>query len=448
MTATGEASGAAGTTAGTTSGSTTAVDAPVRPLAQRPPARRWLLPDRATWPLWAFTAGMPVAYAFGLQGFVWSLPAIVFGIRILTDRTARFPRSTIPMVMFVGWSLLSATVLTSGHASLLFGYRWTLFAGALAAMVWLVNVPERVVSSDRVVAWLAALWIVLVLFGYLGIALPHFAMTSPSQILLGSVGRSGFVAEISGWRFAETQAFLGFPLPRPAAPFGGTNGWGAAMGILTPFFIRSWIVDAGRRRRRWGYVIGLIGCYPVIISVNRGLWVSLTVGLIYFAARKALRGQGGPVVVLLAVMAVVTVLLVATPVGNLVQERLNNAGTTRSNDSRSDLYHLAYQGAKESPLVGHGSPERAAGTPSTLPPVGTHGMIWYLMYVHGFVGLGLFIAWLGTEVLRSGRVRNPKTWWTHLSLVIALVEVPFYGLLPQVVLFGVAAGLAHREDRL
>lgn len=438
MTATGEAPVAAGATAAGPVASGT---------PNRPPARRWLLPDRATWPLWGFTAGMPVAYAFGLHGFVWSLPAIVFGLRIIADRTTRFPRSSIPMVAFVGWILLSATVLSSGHGLALYGYRWTLFAGALASMVWLVNVPEDVVSSDRIVDWLAALWISLVVFGYLGIALPNFSMHSPFQMALGSLGRSGFVSEITSWRFAETQAFLGFPLPRPAAPFGATNGWGAAMGILTPFFIRSWIIYADRRRRRWGYVIGLVGVYPVLISVNRGLWISLAVALIYFTARKALRGQGGPFLVLVGVLLAVTVLLVATPAGNLVQERLNNAGTTRSNDSRSDLYHLAYQGAKESPLVGHGTPERAPGTPTTLPPVGTHGMIWYLMYVHGFVGLGLFIAWLGVEALRSGRVRNPKTWWTHLSLVIALVEVPFYGLLPQVVLFGVAAGLAHREDR-
>ena len=66
------------------------------------------------------------------------------------------------------------------------------------------------------------------------------------------------------------------------------------------------------------------------------------------------------------------------------------------------------------------------------------------MYVHGFVGLGLFMTWLLVEVIRSGRVRRSSTWWTHLSLLMALVEVPFYGLLPQVVIFGVAVeGPAH-----
>jgi hypothetical protein len=429
-------------------------DAPPAPVASGagvPPPRRtirWLLPDRATWPLWACTAGMPFSYLIGFHGFSWCIPGVVLGVRILTDRTVRFPRSTLPMIVFMGWILLSITVLSKGSGYVLFAYRWTLFAGALATLVWLVNVPEDVVSSERIVDWLATLWVTLVVFGFLGKLMPGFSHHSPLQTLLGPIGRIGFVDEISSWRFAETQGFLGYPLPRPAAPFGGTNGWGAAMGILTPFFYRSWIAEAGPARRRIGIILGFVAIYPIVISVNRGLWISLGAGLVYYAARKALRGRMGPFLILVAVMAAISVALVATPVGTLVQDRLNNAGTERSNASRSDLYHLAFEGAKESPLIGHGTPERATGALSTLPPVGTHGMLWYLMYVHGFVGLGLFLAWLGSEVLSTGRVRNSITWWAHLSLVIALVEVPFYGLLPQVVLFGVAAGLAHREDHV
>src|SRR5690606_1238397 len=139
--------------------------------------------------------------------------------------------------------------------------------------------------------WLAALWICLIAFGYLGVLFPEFVQKSPFQILLGSVGNRGFVDELSRWRFAETQRFLGYPLPRPAAPFNATTGWGAAVGILTPFFLRSWIVQPDLRRRRIGYAIGLAGVYPILVSVNRGLWISLFVGMVYFAARKALRGR-------------------------------------------------------------------------------------------------------------------------------------------------------------
>jgi hypothetical protein len=407
--------------------------------------QRTLRPTKATWPIWAMTAGMPLAFILGVQGVVWCLPGIVLGARILSDRNVRFPRSTIPLILFLGWAILSITMVGGGSGILLFGYRWLLWAGALTTLVWLVNVPDSRVPSIQIIDWLAALWICLVVFGYLGVLFPEFVQRSPFQLALGPLGRVGFVDELTRWRFAETQSALtGSPLPRPSAPFNATNGWGAAIGILTPFFIRSWIVQPDLRRRRIGYVIGLAGVVPIVLSVNRGLWISLAVGLVYYAARKALRGKLGPFFVLIGTLIAVTLMLVVTPAGKLVQDKIDNAG--KSNESRSNLYEEAFQGAKESPLIGNGAPQHAEGADPKLPPIGTHGMLWYLMFVHGFVGMALFLTWLGGEVLRSGRVRTADGWWTHLSLVIGLVQVPFYGLLPQVVLFGIAAGLSHRED--
>jgi hypothetical protein len=413
--------------------------------ALAPVAKRTLRPTKATWPIWAMTAGMPLAYLAGVQGVVWCLPGIVLGARILSDRNVRFPKSSIPLILFLGWILLSLAMIDGGSGVLLFGYRWLLFAGALTTLVWLVNVPDERVPSMRIIDWLAVLWICLVVFGYLGVLFPEFVQKSPFQILLGPIGRVGFVDELSRWRFAETQSALtGSPLPRPSAPFNATNGWGAAIGILTPFFIRSWIVQPDRRRRRIGYAIGLAGVVPILLSVNRGLWISLAVALVYYAARKALRGRLGPFFVLIGTLVAVTALLVVTPAGKLVQDKIDNS--TKSNESRSNLYEEAFEGAKGSPLIGNGAPKRAEGADPKLPPIGTHGMLWYLMFVHGFVGMILFLVWLGGEVLRSGRVRTADGWWTHLALVIGLVQVPFYGLLPQVVLFGIAAGLSHRED--
>ena len=407
------------------------------------PARR-LAPTRATWPLWALTVGMPLAWLVGVHAFVWCLPALVFGARILTDRSVRFPRSSAPLVAFLVWIFLSTSMLRSIEGLALFGYRWLLFAGALTSLVWLANVSRVRVPTDQIVDWLAQLWIWLVVFGYLGVLLPELSTTSPFQLLLGPLGDVGFVDELTRWRFAETQGFLGYALPRPAAPFNATNGWGAAVGILTPFFLRSWIVQPDRARRQKGYLLGLAGAYPILVSVNRGLWISLAVALVYFAARKALRGRFGAMAVLVTTLVAVGALLVATPAGDLVGDRLDNS--ERSNESRSSLYGLAFDGATASPLVGNGAPERVEGADPSLPPVGTHGLLWYLLFVHGFVATALFVGWLGGEVWRSGRVRTADGWWTHLALLIGLVQVPFYGLLPQVVLLGIAAGLSHREE--
>jgi hypothetical protein len=412
--------------------------------ATPPPYRRTLKPTVATWPIWCITAGMPIMFLLGVHGFVWALPGLVLGARLLSDREVRFPRSSLPMLAFLAWAFLSALMIDTGSGYALFAFRWLLFAGALTSMVWLANVPRSSVPSELIVDWLAALFIMLVVCGYLGVLFSDFVQKSPFQLGLGPVGNVGFIDELSRWRFAETQGFLGYKVARPSAPFNATNGWGAAIGILTPFFLRSWILQPDRRRRRRGYLIGLAAVYPMLMSVNRGLWISLAVGLVYYVARKALRGNLGPVLVLVGTLVAVTGLLLVTPAGQLVGDKLDKSD--KSNDSRSTLYEEAFAGAKDSPLIGNGAPKRLPDAPVGMPPVGTHGLIWYLMFVHGFVGLALFLGWLGLEVLRSGRVRTADGWWSHLALVIGLVQVPFYGLLPQVVLLGIAAGLSHRED--
>lgn len=412
---------------------------PASPAARR----RTYRPSRATWPLWLITAGMPLSFALGIHGAAWALPGLVLGGRILAHDKTRFPRSSIPLLLLLGWMLLSASMLGPDNLPL-FGYRWLLFVGCLTSLVWLENVGEDVVRSTTIVDWLAALWIFLVVVGYLAAVLPDLITASPFGIALGPIGRIPYVARITEWRLAETHRFMGYPVPRPAAPFGAANSWGSAVGLLTPFFIRSWLVDVDARRRRKGIALLALSVYPILVSVNRGLWISLTVGLIYFAARKALRGRFGPLAILFAGILTVAALLVATPAGSLVTDRLDNS--EKSNDARSGLYELAWQGALDSPLIGNGAPQPVPGALPTDPPIGTHGLLWYLMFVHGFVGLGLFLTWLGIETFRSGRVRTSLGWWTHLSLVLALVELPFYGLLPHVVLIGITAGLSHREE--
>ncbi|MCU1455551.1 MAG: hypothetical protein JWN46_3697, partial [Acidimicrobiales bacterium] len=392
------------------------------------------------WPIWALTVGMPVLFLVGLQGLAWSLPFVVFGTALVSRPSVRVPRSALWLVLFCGWALLAA-IQVHGSYFAVFGYRWTLFAGTLTCLVWVVNRDTDQLPTERLVGWLAALWIVVVVFGYLAMAAPHLDTASPIQRLLGPLGRAHFIADISNWRLAELQTSQGVTLPRPAAPFPASNGWGATIGLLTPFFVRSWIVEAGRRRRTLGILLLAVAMVPILVSGNRGLWIGISIAFVYWAVRRMLQGDVRPLGALAGLALLVVATMALTPAGKLVNERLNTAG--RSNDARSSVYGLAWQGSLESPLVGHGVPTQV--TDRTLPPIGSHGLLWYLMYCHGFVGLGLFSGWLVTEVLRSGRIRAPGGWWTHLSLLIALVQLPFYGMLPQVELIGLAAALAHRE---
>jgi polysaccharide biosynthesis protein PslJ len=405
--------------------------------------RRTLRPTRADWPLWLVTAGLPVAFVLGFHGLAWPFVAVVLGLRLVGHSDTRVPWSAVPLALYLGWSLLSVSMISPDGLPM-FSYRWLLFLGALVGLVWVVNIDEATLPTRRIVDWLAALWVASVAFGYLAQLLPDLQMPSPVSTLLGPVGRIDFVARISDWNLADNQEFGATAFARPAAPWAAANSWGAAVAILTPFFVRSWLVEGGRRRRRVGFVLLAAAAVPVLMSANRGLWVALVVGLAYFTARKALRGRFGALAVLFGALLLVGGLLVTTPAGDLVQDRV--VGSTDSDAARSQLYVDAWEGAVASPLIGNGEP-RATTYYESSPPVGTHGLLWYLLFVHGFVGVGLFLAWLATEVLCSGRVRTPLAWWAHLSLVLAVVEVPFYGLQPHVLLVGVIAGVAHREAR-
>lgn len=398
----------------------------------------WTPPGRA-WPLWIITVGMPFLYALGLQGLAWALPGAVFGLTVFTSR-AKFTLRSGWLMLFLVWMFLAGSLLTPAEWPL-FAYRMLLFGGALACLIWIINEPEERTSTPRLVSWLATLWIVMVAFGYLALAFPSFNTISPFQRVSGGFGQIQFIDDISRWRFTQYQTGRGVALPRPAAPFAFTNGWGAGIALLTPYFIWSWLVDAGPKRRQVGIVLLVAATVPILISGNRGVWISITCALLYWTVRQAMRRDFRPFAALVAMAVMVVIVLLVTPAGRLVTERLNTSD--RSTESRGSIYEAAWQGTLKSPVLGNGKPEQIAD--STLPPIGTHGLMWYLMYVHGFVGLGLFLVWLGSEVVSSGRrIRTPAQWWAHLPLVIAAIQMPYYGMQPQVVLFGVAAGIAVR----
>jgi len=396
--------------------------------------------ERRAWPILACTAAMPLMFFAGLQGVVWMAPGVVFSWRLIRRPTTNVPRSALVLGLALVWMLASFVQVKLGSIPLSI-YRWSLFLGAFASEVYLVNEDEDSLPTERVVQWLGALFVAMVVFGYMAIIAPIDAK-SPLLIALGPIGRIEFIKSISGWNMAEVQGFLGFPLPRPAAPFPAANGWGSAAGLLFPFFVSTWLVDARGGRRIVGAVIGVLALVPIVVSFNRGLWMSMVLAMAYLALRRMLAGRIGTLMVVLLAGVMVGILFVVTPLGALAQEKVDTAGD--SNNARSSLYDEGWNGAKESPLIGNGAPKRVD---PKLPPVGTHGMIWYLLYVHGFVVAGLYVLWLGLEVIRSAPSRSPGSVWFHIVLVVAAFQTMVYGMLPQVVLVGIVAGLARRAER-
>jgi hypothetical protein len=394
------------------------------------------------WPLLVITVWMPVAYLLGLAALVWILPVVAFGIPLLLRPSLRVPGMVLPLVALAAWIPLSIVQLPDTTAVPVFLYRWLLWVAAVAALVWVCNTTTAQVPTRRIVDMLAALWIVLIGFGYLAILMPTFSAPSPVQQLLPqSLAGNPFIYDLTVIRFAELQVFLTGTVPRPAAPMAYTNGWGSTVGLLTPFFILSWLTAPAARRRLAGWLMAAAAVVPIAVSTNRGMWLSIAVALVYFAFRRALQADIRPLLAVAVLGAVAIALVLFTPLDTFVTARLEN--TQASNTTREAVYKEAYEGALVSPILGHGAPE---STESGTPPIGTHGLVWYMMFVHGFPGLILLLAALLTLFVATALARTPTALWSHIAILIFIVQVPYYGLLPQIVVVGFAAGICWREN--
>lgn len=278
-------------------------------------------------------------------------------------------------------------------------------------------------------------------FGFGALVFKGTSAPSPFQLVLpNALVAEEYLRDLTVVRLAEVQNWLGFPLPRPAAPFAYANGWGSTLGLLTPWFVHCWIVDATPQRRRVGLVLALAALVPIVVSMNRGLWLSLGVVAVVYAVRSALDGDRRALAGIGLLAAAAGVVVVATPLGSLITAKFDNAAD--SNAARTSVYQSALGSAFGSPLVGFGSPRRVS---EDLPLVGTQGMFWYLLQSHGLVAAGLFVGWLAGVVRRAARLATPIGVAAFASVLVALVQVPFYGLLPQLPVVGVAAGICWRE---
>jgi len=286
-------------------------------------------------------------------------------------------------------------------------------------------------------------WVAVVAGGFVGLLLPNLSFRSLAEYLLPqSVLADEFVYELVHPQFAQTMDFLGYPVPRPSALFTYTNEWGSAFALLTPLAI--WGLPWLRARLGHGARLLIAASFiPVLVSLNRGLWITLAAGLLYAMVRLAgssARRAAGRV---LAVVAVIVALVALTPLRGLVIDRIE---TGHSNNTRGDLYGEAYERTLDSPLLGYGGPLPSERRPNA-PRVGTQGQLWMVLFSHGFPGAALFVGFFAYAFARTWRPRTVLGFWCHVTLLIGLLQLPVYGLLPvQIHILMVAAALGLRAS--
>jgi O-antigen ligase len=181
---------------------------------------------------------------------------------------------------------------------------------------------------------------------------------------------------------------------------------------------------------------------PVVFSLNRTLWLCLIVLLVYGGARFAIRGRKGNFQAICAVAIVGYVLFNFGPTGQLISDR---AQTNHSGSGRALLYNEAADSVKKSPLLGYGAPRASQRNPN-LPPVGTQGHFWLVFFSHGFPGAILFVSFIVSSMWRTRRVQTNAGLWCHMTLLLAIIMMPFYGLFHmQIHVVAIAFALASRE---
>jgi O-antigen/teichoic acid export membrane protein len=407
--------------------------------------RRSRLRLPATWPLVVLFIAFPLWWVLGLSAVIWSVITAPLLVALIWRQRTRAPVSIVLWLTFVTWVLMSGLQLESGTKIVTFTYRLTLYVCGGLLFLYVYNLPRSGRIDVRVLRILTTFWMIVVIGGYVGMLGGSHSFPALIEFLLPRHLRTQpFVQELVQPVLANVENFLGFPVPRPSAPFPYTNNWGGNIAVLTPVaFAAMSATRAGLRRKTIAFFL-IASLLPMIVSLNRGMFVSLGVGLLYVAIRLAGRGRVATLVSLLVLMLGLAVVVALTPLRDLV---IANVSSTHghSNTTRVSVVQQAIAGANQSPWFGFGEPQAVTGQGGT-PPIGTQGQLWMVLYSDGYIATVLFIGFFLAVLWQTRRAVGTAGLWLHAVPLIALTQITVYGWLPvelQVVM--VVAALAYRR---
>lgn len=413
--------------------------APVPVTVAPAPTRRFL---PAGWAVVAMLAGYPVWWLLGLGGFIWLVLAVPMAAWLIAQRRILLPRGFALYAVFL--CFVAASVIRIDNAERMAGYlvRASWYLAAAVLWLYLAN-TEHKLATRRIVSAVVVLWLASVAGGWLGLLFPLGGWSSPVSLLLpGKLLANELVNSMVIPGFAEIQdSYTGF-LTRPKAPYFYTNGWGSAMALLTPFAIGALTVPGIRPSPRIIKIGLAASVVPIVLSLNRGLWMLLVLGVLYTVVRRSPTSRTRGLAVVMMGLALVAVVVVATPLGDPVRDALSSRAGD-SNERRTVIYEETFERTAESPILGWGGPRPSERTEQS---VGTHGQVWNVMFSHGFLAVGLYVAMLVSLVWRTRNPATPLGMAMHVVLLLGLLESLFYGQIPhQLFILVTAAAVAYRD---
>ena len=381
----------------------------------------------------------PVWWVLGFGGLVWGLMCVPVWLWIARRPDVRRPPMVALFALFVVWSVVCATRIDRFTGFLSFAFRTSGYLTALGLAIYVYN--ERRVTRDGFVRFVAWLWVAAIVGGYLAFVLPNqrISPTLASVLLPSSIKQNDFVGNLVTPGFAQVQNLFGLPIPRPTTLFKFTNEWGGNVGLLTPFFVASFLYSAKRSERRFGTVMMFAAVPPIIVSVNRGLWISIGVIFVVLAVRSFLQGHTAPAKILGAAVVFIAFVLLFTPLGAVITGRLSESDVS----TREGIYGEAWRGALESPFFGWGT-TRPSTNPFS-PAVGTHGQMWLVMFANGLVGLAIYVGWALSSAVGALRRTDRVSMMLACTILVGGIQMAFYSLVPvALAIVLIAIGLVNR----
>jgi hypothetical protein len=405
-----------------------------------PPSR-----ELPAWPIMVLLAGFPVWWALGASPFMpMGLAVVMLVLMGLRGRTVTVP-GLLGWGLFLLWVLASAISLRRTGSPIAYGQRVGELIAVGVFMLYIVNARHSLPRA-RIVKGLLVVWATVVGMGLLGMAFPDLRLSTPvGAILPGGLKTNELVADLVNPPLAEIQQPWGAPTPylRPSAPFPYANSWGVAFVVLTPVVLYRLM-----QTRRTGLRLLLLGglalsFLPALATSNRGMFIGLAVSVAYVVIRLAVRGQLLPAVAIVGSGAVAFAAFVAS---GALETILGRQEYSDSTGGRMALYEATIKETLKSPFLGHATPrmEETIGV-----SMGTQGYVWMLLFCYGFVGLGLFMAFLVGAILRTARVPDTASLWLHSVPVAMLAMIPFYSFaVVQLTCVAVILALLLRERYL
>jgi capsular polysaccharide biosynthesis protein len=412
-----------------------------------------ILPSRRNaWPLLVLVAAFPLWWLLGLSALLPLALAVPMLIQLLRNGRVRVPRGTGWWFLFLIWVVVSVITLWAdapgavpggGGAErlLVFLYRLAWYGTCTIAFLWIGNAREEDASTRRVTGLLGWMFVFTVAGGVLGMLAPKFELTSLVEILLpNSLTTNSFIHPLVHPEAATLTTFLGREEYRPIAPFEFANSWGSNFSMYLPFFLITWFGRAAAWKRLLAPIILVVAAFPVVYSMNRGLWASLGVGaaalIVYLIAKRRMRA----LVASLLVLGIGATIFVGSPLGAFSAERLENA---HSNDRRTELLIQTVTSTLEgSPILGFGSTRDVKGSFSSIagggrpdcdacqvPPLGTQGHIWLVIFSQGLVGMCFFLLFFISRFRAHWRSRTPLEFAAIVILLFFAIQMFVYDTL-------------------